>query len=252
MRFETILHEQTDRIARITLARAASGNRINERMASEVREVCDSVRRDEGVWVVVIAGAGGTFCLGTDPAALSDQKALARLRVASSVAGVEQPVIAALNGDAFDQGLELALACDIRIASTEARFGLTQVERGLMPWDGGTQRLPRLVGRGRAMEWILAPRIADAGEGLEAGLVNEVVDGSDVLRRAHEVASAIARHGPIAARYLKEATQRGLDGTLEHGLRLEADLNFILQSTEDRAEGIRSFLERREPRYTGE
>ena len=258
MRFETIVVEQTDRIARITLGRVSSGNRIDERMASELREACDTLNREDSVWLLVITGAGEAFCLGTDPASLSVAErsrpatGLESLRVASSIAAFEQPVIAALNGDALDQGLELALACDIRIASAEVRLGLTQVESGAMPWDGGTQRLPRLVGRGRALEWVLAARVLEADEALKAGLVNEVVDGEAVSRRAQEIAFAIIEHGPIAARYLKEAVLAGMDGTLEQGLRLEADLNVILQSTDDRAEGIRSFPERRKPNYRGE
>lgn len=250
MRFETIVVEQTDRIARITLGRVSSGNRIDERMASELREACDTLNREDSVWLLVITGAGEAFCLGTERS--RPATALESLRVASSIAAFEQPVIAALNGDALDQGLELALACDIRIASAEARLGLTQVESGAMPWDGGTQRLPRLVGRGRALEWVLAARVLEADEALKAGLVNEVVDGEAVSRRAQEIAFAIIEHGPIAARYLKEAVLAGMDGTLEQGLRLEADLNVILQSTDDRAEGIRSFPERRKPNYRGE
>ena len=172
--------------------------------------------------------------------------------MASAVADIEKPVIAAINGDATDQGLELALACDIRVASERARFGLTQVETGLVPTDGGTQRLPRLIGRARALEMILTSRLIDAAEAKHIGLVSDIVAPSEVLARAQEIASAIAKHGPIASRYLKEAVLQGLDMTLSQGLRLEADLSFLLQSTADRAEGIDSFLERREPDYKGE
>ena len=120
-----------------------------------------------------------------------------------------------------------------------------------MPWDGGTQRLPRLIGRSRAMEMLLTGRSVTAADALEYGLVNEVVEAGGSAERAMELASLIAGHGPVALRYLKEATLNGMDGTLEQGLRLEADLSFLLQSTQDRGEGISSFLQRRRPTYQG-
>lgn len=245
-------------IATVALDRAASGNLIDERMAFELADVCERLRRDSGIRVVVLTGKGDAFCRGTQPPPQTgrDERlhvdALPSLRVAGCVAAIEKPVIAALNGDALDQGLELALAADIRIAAAEARLGLTQVERGLMPWDGGTQRLPRLVGRGRGMEMLLTSRVVDAQEAMAMGLVNRVVGPGLAVREAGRLAAMIAAQGPVAAGYLKEAVQKGLDLALEQGLRLEADLGFILQSTADRDEGIRSFLERRTPDYRGE
>jgi len=224
-------------------------------MAVELRDMCDRVRSDEDLWVLVLTGSGDVFCRGADPSLLRPMAPTGALHAptpAGSIAAIEKPVVAALNGDAIDQGLELALACDIRVASRDGRFGLTQVAEGSMPWDGGTQRLPRLLGRGQAMEMILTSRKVEAEEALEIGLVNQVVEPGDVLRAAHETASTIARHGPVAARYLKEAVLQGLDGSLDQGLRLEADLNIILQSTDDRAEGISSFLKRGTPEYRGE
>ena len=256
---KTVLVEIEHWVATLTLDRASLGNAVNERMAFELRDACDQVAQDDGVWVVVVTGRGEAFCRGIDPSAMKDPgqdgtpvEQIPSLKVAGRIAAIEKPVIAALNGDAIDQGLELALACDIRIASSQARFGLTQVKDGLMPWDGGTQRLPRLVSRGRGMEMILTCRIVDAQEALEIGLLHQVAEPGQVLRQASEMARTIAGHGPIAARYLKEAVSKGLDMTLEQGLRLEADLNLILQSTSDRGEGIRSFLEGRTPKYTGE
>ena len=140
--------------------------------------------------MVVLAGEGDAFCAGTDPAALADlasldaaelPPALAELRVAEAVAAVEKPVIAALSGDAFDQGLELALACDVRVASLDARFGMTQLARGVLPWDGGTQRLPRLVGRAAATEMLLTGATPDAARAVEIGLVNETVEPERVV-----------------------------------------------------------------------
>lgn len=243
-------------VATVTLDRVASANAINERMASELREICERVGRDDEVRAVIVTGEGDTFCTGTDP--LSEKTssdlgdAVRSLRVSGAIAAIEKPVIAAINGDAVDQGLELALACDLRIASSRSTFALTHLRSGLIPWDGGTQRLPRLIGHGRAMEMILTCRSAGAQEALDMGMVTQVVSPERVLDYAREAASTIAGHGPVAARYLKEALLKGLDMTMDQGLRLEADLNIILQGTSDRAEGIRSFLERRTPQHRGE
>jgi enoyl-CoA hydratase len=248
--FDTIRLDVDQRIAIVTLARPERSNTLNERMAFELREACHLVRQNDDVRVVVLTGEGDAFCRGTDFS--ESQRSFERLKVADAVASIEKPVIAALNGDARDQGLELALACDMRVTSSDARLGLAQVQSGLIPWDGGTQRMPRLIGRGRAMEMILASRIVDAQEALNMGLVNHLAEPGQALTKAREIASAIAGHGPIASRYLKEAVLKGADMTLDQGLRLEADLNFILQTTADRAEGLRSFLERRAPEYHGE
>ena len=247
MALHTLTLAIEEHVATVTLDRPASGNSVNELMASELRETCESVDADPDVRVVLLTGRGDAFCLGTDgPGPVDD------LRAAAAVSAVRKPVIAALNGDAVDQGLEIALACDIRVASTCARLGLTHLARGAIPWDGGTQRLPRLVGIGRAMDMLLTSRLLDAGEAMEAGLVNELAEAADLRTRARALAGTVAGQGPIAAMYLKEALLKGADMTLEQGLRLEADLNIILQSTVDRAEGIRSFLERRSALYRNE
>ena len=258
MPFQTIQLEIDNHIATLTLTLASSGDTIDERAASEIRHACERLRQDDDIRVVILTGEGNAFCLGTAESAFEgvDENDLAdtlrSLRVAESVAAIEKPVIAALNGSALGQGLEIALACDIRIASEEAMFGMTQVENGTIPWDGGTQRLPRLVGRGAATEMILTSFPIDPNSALETGLVNDVAPPEDVLNQARALALAIARQGPIAARYVKELVLSGQDMTLEQGLRLEGDLNFILQSTTDRAEGISSFLEKRDPQYRGE
>ena len=261
MPYDRIRLHVEGRIARLTLARPGADNAIDGRAASEMHDACERVRQDDAVWVLLLQAEGPVFCAGADPAALAElagldaralPPALAGLRVAEAVAAVEKPVIAALSGDALDQGLELALACDVRVASLDARFGMTQLARGLLPWDGGTQRLPRLVGRGPASEMLLAGATLDACRAVEIGLVNEAVDPGRVADRAGEIAAAVASHGPIATRYTKELVHNGLDMTLDQGLRLEGDLNFILQSTADRAEGVASFLDRRPPTYRGE
>jgi enoyl-CoA hydratase len=170
---------------------------------------------------------------------------------AEAIAGIDRPTIAALNGDAFGQGLELALACDIRIAASEVKLGLPQILEGHIPVDGGTQRLARIVGKGKALEMVLTGEIIDAQEALEIGLVNRVFSRDDLVAEAEAMAKTIESKAPLALRYCKEAVNKGLDLTLEQGLRLEADLYFLLHTTADRAEGIRSFLEKRLPDYKG-
>ena len=258
MGLKSVRFETDGRVATVTLDRPASGNAVDHVMAAELSEACVRVNESNDIRVVVLTGSGDSFCVGTEYPDLTNENqapaeaALGSLRAARYIAAIDGPVVAALNGDAIDQGLELALACDLRVASSSARLGLTQVKDGLIPWDGGTQRLPRLIGMGRAMEMVIGSRMVDAAEALQMGLVNHVTAPGAAVQKALEIASTIASMGPVAARYAKEAVQKGLDMTLDQGLRLEGDLNLLLHSTADRAEGIRSFLERRRPEYRGE
>ena len=190
--------------------------------------------------------------LAAGPATLR-QARIQQLKVADALANLPVPVIVSINGDALDHGLELALAGDIRICAESARFGLTDLSKpGCFPWDGGTQRLPRLVGPAWAADMLLTSRVISALEALGIGLVNRVVPSGELAQETQRLAESIAAGGPIAARYAKEAVAKGSDLTLAEGLRLEADLNIILQSTGDRAEGIQSFLDKRPSRFTGE
>ena len=229
------------------------GNAVGFEMAFALADMAAQVRGWDDVWVIVLDADGPDFCTGSAPEALiamaEDDTRFDALRVGQVVADIEKPVLCAIQGAAHDQGLELALACDLRVADSTATFRSSQALSGRMPWDGGTQRLPRLIGRSRAIEMLLTGRLVPAQEALEYSLVNDVVQPGRAPERAMELAKAIARHGPIALRYLKEAVSSGLDVPLAHGLRLEADLSFLLQSTEDRREGIASFLERRDPSY---
>ncbi len=246
-----------DHIATITLSRPDAGNAIDELTAQLLRDACESIRQNDDVRVCIITGDGRGesvfFCAGTE---FSDGDSsvdeFARLRVSEAVAAIEKPTIALINGNAIDQGLELALACDLRVASTDARLGLTHLASGIIPWDGGTQRLPRIVGQSRATNMILRSRLLDAQEALDIGLVNYAAELEEATGYARSLATTIASYAPIAARYLKETMLKGADMTMAQGLGLEADLTVILQSTADRTEGIASFLERRNPFYTGE
>lgn len=245
-----------DQVAWITLERPAEGNAPDQAMAAALRETCAALGQDMGVRVIVVTGAGEHFCSAPPeplpPRSNGTGAALEPARVASTVGALQAPVIAAINGPAIGQGLELALACDIRIAAEGARFAMPQVAAGVLPWDGGTQRLPRTVGRGRAMDLLMTGREVDAGEALGMGLVHEVVSQGELAARVQAVAESIAAAAPIAIRYTKEAVLRGVDMDMDAGLRLEADLNILLQSTADRAEGVRSFVERRAPRFRGQ
>ena len=245
-----------DHIATITLARPDAGNAIDEQMAQRLRDACERVRQDDDARVCIITGDGtsdGDFCVGTEFAGDSPMPdEFARLRVSEAVAAIEKPTIALISGDAIDQGLELALACDLRVAASDARLGLTHLATGIIPWDGGTQRLPRIIGQSRATAMILTSRLVDAQEAMDIGLVNHVAEREEAAEYVMSLATTIASHAPIAARYLKETLLKGSDMTLAQGLGLEADLTVILQSTADRADGIASFLERRQPNYRGE
>jgi enoyl-CoA hydratase/carnithine racemase len=232
-------------IAHVTLNRPRANNAINQQLARELEEICMQINQDNGIYVVILTGAGKSFCTGSEITAESPY------RPAEAVADINCPVIAAVNGDALGQGLELTLSCDIRIASDKACFGLPQVAQGLIPADGGTQRLPRIVGRGKALEMLLTADRVGAGEALEMGLVSRVVPLTELAGEVETLAEAIAAKGPVALKYLKEAVNKGLDMTLEQGLRLEADLYFLLHTTADRTEGIRAFREKRTPRFQG-
>ena len=260
IRYRCLDYHLENGIATVTLDRPDNCNCVDQLLAAEMREVCGSIREEPGVRAVIFTGTGKHFSIGraSPPPAIAGGSAgekldwLRSVQVASSIAAIEVPVLVAVNGDALDHGLEMALAGDIRIASHHSRFGLTGLAEGRLPWDGGTQRLPRLVGPAWAQDMILTSRLVNAAEALSIGLVNRVVDDDELMTEASAMAQQIAGGAPIAARYLKEAVSQGLDLTLVQGLRLETDLNVLLHSTADRAEGIASFLERRAPEYTGE
>jgi enoyl-CoA hydratase/carnithine racemase len=218
---------------------------LNQEMAQELAEICEQISGDDDIYVVTLTGSADVFCQG------GEGNIAEAYRPAAAVAAIDRPVIAAINGVASGLGLEIALSCDIRIASNKANFSLPQAAVGHIPTDGGTQRLPRIIGRSKALELLLTAETITAAEALEIGLVSRLVPAETLEGEAAKLAETIAAKGPIALRYLKEAVLKGMDMTLEQGLKLEADLYFLLHTTSDRIEGIRSFLEKRTPKYEG-
>ena len=259
MAWETIRYAAADGVATVTLDRPDVLNAMNEPMRRELTECFTRLAVDDAVRVVVLAGAGErAFSAGADirefvqpPVPVRFREERKRVDFRAVMDRCPQPMIAAIRGYALGGGLELALACDIRIAAEDAQLGLTEISLAIIPGGGGTQRLPRLVGRGKALELILTGARIGAPEALRIGLVERVVPPGEVLAAAQELARALAARAPVALRYAKEAVVKGLELPLAEGLRLENDLATLLRTTEDRLDGARAFLEKREPRFTG-
>jgi enoyl-CoA hydratase len=260
MAYQNISLAQRDAIAYLELKRPEQENRIDGRLLRELAAACEALTDDPQMRVLVLSGGEGpTFSVGWDPAFLAAEIEGEQAARGGDVLGhtfdflaqMPRPVICAINGDAFSAGLELALACDIRLACPEARFAFPETAWGLIPMAGGTQRLARIVGRAAALELILTTEPIDAQTALRIGLVSRVVPHDRLLAEAAALAERIAARGPIAVRYAKEAVSQGLEMSLEQALRFETDLTIILQTTEDRAEGVRAFLEKRAPEFHG-
>jgi enoyl-CoA hydratase len=257
--FETLLYAVDDHVATVTLNRPDVHNAQNDTLRREMYQVFSELTTDDDVKVIVITGAGDrAFSAGADirefvepasPTQLRERRK--RVEHRAVMERCSQPIIAAINGFALGGGLELALACDIRIAAENATLGLTEINLAIIPGGGGTQRLPRLVGRGKALEMILTGARIPAAEALRIGLVERVVPAGEALKAATELARTIAEKAPIALRYAKEAVVKGVGMALEDGLRLEGDLSTLLRTTEDRLEGAKAFLEKRKPRWSG-
>jgi enoyl-CoA hydratase/carnithine racemase len=230
--------------ARLTLP----GGPLDRRAAAALAGAAASLAEDADLRVVVLGAAGPDFCTG--PAADLDPLALG-VDPADALAALRPPVIVALGGVVASVGLEVALAGDLRLAADDATFALPDVAAGRLPSWGGTQRLPRAIGRPRALAMLLAGEVLDADAALAAGLVHEVVPRSGLAARADELATALAGLAPLALELAKEAVHRGSELPLRDALRLEGDFNHLLQGSADRAEGLAAFFEKRTPTFRG-
>lgn len=240
----------------ITFSRPDHDQAINRGMVLELAAIQEELALDDTIRVVVITGTGTeNFCSGVDAEEWSEVRRIpeevADFSLASVIQRFDVPVIAAINGRAIGAGLEAALAADLRFCSETARLGMPQAVWGEMPWDGGTQRLPRLIGRSAALELLFTGREVDAREAYHIGLVNQVLSPERLMPETLAVAQKMAAKGPIALRYIKESVMNGLDMSLSQGLRLEADLYFLLHTTRDRHEGVTAFREKRTPTFEG-
>ena len=254
--------EQRNRLL-ITYLNNPSANLITTGLVSELKEICLEIEESNEIDVMIIGSDKVMdFSQGTSPELKEDlnnrnnkdliEDILNRYRISQVIGNLKIPVISAIQGKCYGQGLELALATDIRIGSEESVFSMDHVSLNTVPWDGGTQRLPRIIGIPRSLELILTSRQFHSREALDIGMLHHVVPQKEVLEKANEIAEMILTGGSIASKYAKEVINTGSDMTLDQGILLETDLTMILQTTKDRKEGIDSFLERRPPNYTGE
>jgi enoyl-CoA hydratase len=256
--YETILVERRKRVAIITINRPEKRNALNIQTRAEGAAVLDELRSDDDVRVVVFTGAGDkAFIAGADIAEFADRTAITQREVMlerglfNAVDSFPKPVIAMVNGYCLGGGCELALACDIRVASEKASFGQPEINLGIIPGGGGTQRLTRLLGEGKAMEMILSGEIINAEEAFRIGLVNHVVPPDQLEAKTMEIANRIAEKSPIALRLAKEAVKLASRSNLDEGLRREVDLFALCFSSEDKDEGVRAFLEKRKADFKG-
>jgi enoyl-CoA hydratase len=236
-------------IARLTLTNGR-GNLLDSRLLRELEDAAAAIASTDAIALVKLDAAGPDFCLGWQPQA-RDGLPAGVADVFAFIAGLPCPVVAVIQGKAQSGGLELALAADVRVCSALARFACPDVSHGRRPRAGGSQRLPRIVGRSLAAAMLLLGDELDAGAALAAGLVSRVFHAASLAQDSDGLAQRIATRGPIALRYAKEAVHNGLDMSLEQGLLYELDLSVILQTTADRAEGVRAFLEKRPPQFDG-
>jgi enoyl-CoA hydratase len=259
MNFEHLLVIVKDGVATLSVNRPEKLNALDDHVVSQLHQAAQFLAADELVRGIILTGAGAkAFIAGADIGELARQgvlegrrrslKGQAMLRAFETMG---KPVIAAVNGYALGGGCELAMACHIRIASENARFGQPEVKLGITPGYGGTQRLPRIVGKGNALHLLLTGEQIDAAEALRIGLVSKVVPAEHLLAEADQMMRTILANGPIAVQLVMEAVDRGLEMTLEQGLALEADAFGIAAATEDMKEGLAAFLEKRRAKFQG-
>ncbi|HXN28484.1 MAG TPA: enoyl-CoA hydratase-related protein [Candidatus Acidoferrales bacterium] len=259
MAYDNLLFEVNDKIARITFNRPNVLNALNRKTMDELGDCLKKVRADDDIRVLILTGAGEkAFVAGADINELSQQTpvngrefTLYGQEIFHRLETLGKPVIAAINGFALGGGCELALACTLRVAGRNAKLGQPEVKLGLMPGYGGTQRLPRLCGKGVAHELLLTGEMISADEALRVGLVNRVVEPGEVLTTAEAIAKKIIANAPLAVKYALEAVERGMEMPQEQGLFLEATLFGLCCATQDMREGTRAFLEKRSPKFEG-
>jgi enoyl-CoA hydratase len=256
---ETVAYEKKSRIAYVTMNRPRVLNALNRTALADLRSAFEDARDDESIRGVILTGAGDkAFIAGadinevaTDTPVQAEAKTQRGHTLMDLIENLGKPVIAAVNGFALGGGCEAALACTIRLASDSARFGLPEVKLGIIPGYGGTQRLPRLVGKGVAMQLILSGAMIDAAEAYRVGLVNEVLPGPELIGRAEAILNQIGANAPLSIRYAIEAVNKGMETSLAEGLVLESALVAICTSTEDKKEGTTAFLEKRAANFNG-
>jgi enoyl-CoA hydratase len=256
---ENVLYEKKESIAYITLNRPKVLNALSHRTFEDLKTAFEDARDDAGVRGVILTGAGDkAFIAGADISELATTTAVEAeggsrfgQEVLNLIENLGKPVIAAINGFALGGGCETAMACTMRVASEHAKFGQPEVKLGLIPGGGGTQRLPRLIGKGRALQLILSGEMISAQEAYRIGLVNEVVPAAEVIPRAEAILKQIFANAPFAVKYSIEAVNRGLETTQTEGQALEASFFGLCAGTEDKKEGTQAFLQRRAPKFQG-
>jgi enoyl-CoA hydratase/carnithine racemase len=259
LKLDNVVYEKRNGIAYVTVNRPKVLNALNTPTWTDIRTAFEDARDDTAVHGVILTGAGNkAFIAGADISELSHATALDAERasrfgqqVLDLIENLGKPVIAAVNGFALGGGCETAMACTIRIAVDTAKFGQPEVTLGLVPGGGGTQRLPRLVGKGRALQLILSAEMISAQEAYRIGLVNEVVPAADLLTRAEAILRKIAGNAPMAVKFALTAVNNGLQTSQDEGLLLEASYFGLCAGTEDKKEGTSAFLEKRAPRFGG-
>ncbi len=255
MEFKLIKLETADGIAQIILNRPEVLNALNYEMVMEIAEAVRIISVDDNIKVLIISGTGGNFAAGADiPPMLNNNTQQARSRtfnnVFNSIENLGKPVIAAISGYALGGGLELALACDVRICSGDAKFGLPEIKLAIFPGAGGTQRLPRIIGTGRAKEMILTGCLIDAQKALNCGLCTSI-SGSDIMEDALKTAEIFLKLSPVALESAKRVINFGMNSSLASGIQYEEDVWSACFATDDQREGMKAFIEKRKPVFTG-
>ena len=259
MTYENILFEKKNSIAYVTINRPKVLNALNTATMEELGGAFQEIKNDASIRVVILTGSGEkAFVAGADIGELARQDAVSGKEYAhrgqnvlNLIENLGKPVIACINGFALGGGCELALACTMRLASDNAKLGQPEVKLGIIPGYGGSQRLPRLVGKGLAMQMVLAGEMITAQEAHRIGLVNEVTSAAELIPRAEAIAAKIMANGPLAVRYALEAVNNGMEMPLAEGLFLEASLFGLCCATEDKKEGTSAFLEKRAAQFKG-